>query len=125
MYVYYNGNPDNNLVGDCVVRAVCTLMNQSWVKTFIDICIQGLLMYDMPSSNAVWGAYLYKNGYRRHIAPDIYPNIYTIKRFCEDNPQGSFLICTDQHVVVVIDGNYYDTMDCGQEAVLYYWRKEE
>ena len=52
-------------------------------------------MHDMPSSNKVWGAYLYKLGYRRHIVQDTYPDIYTIKKFCEDNPRGAFLVCTD------------------------------
>ena len=86
--------------------------------------MQGLIMHDMPSSNKVWGAYLYKLGYRRYIAKDTYPDIYTIKKFCEDNPYGSFLVCTDKHVVAVVDGNYYDTMDVGEETPLYYWRKE-
>ena len=81
-------------------------------------------MLDMPSSNAVWGAYLYKNGFRRYIVPDVYPDVYSVKRFCEENPHGTFLLCTDQHVVAVIDGDYYDTMDSGEEVPLYYWGKE-
>lgn len=125
MYVYYNLNPEQKMNGDCVVRAIGTLLNKKWESVFIKICLQGLVMHDMPSSNVVWGAYLYKNGFRRHIIPDTYPNIYTIKRFCEDNPTGSFLVCADKHVVAVIDGNYYDTMDSGEEVPLYYWRKEE
>ena len=52
-------------------------------------------MHDMPSSNKVWGAYLYKLGYRRYIVQDTYPDIYTIKKFCEDNSHGAFLVCTD------------------------------
>lgn len=124
MYVYDNLNPDHNLVGDCVIRAICKITNKDWESVFIKICMQGLLMHDMPSSNAVWGAYLYDNGFRRYIAPDTYPSVYTIKRFCEDNPHGSFLVCTDKHVVAVSDGNYYDTMDVGEETPLYYWRKE-
>ena len=52
-------------------------------------------MHDMPSSNKVWGAYLYKLGYRRYIVQDTYPDIYTIKKFREDNSHGAFLVCTD------------------------------
>lgn len=124
MYVYYNLNPDQNLVGDCVVRAIGLISKQDWESTYLRIVIQGLLMHNMPSSNVVWGAYLYNNGFRRYMVKDIYPNIYTIKRFCADNPHGAFLVCTDEHVVAVIDGNYYDTNDSGEEPVLYYWRKE-
>lgn len=125
MYVYYNLNPDKNIVGDCVIRAIGLLTNQDWDTTYLRIVIQGLLMHNMPSSNAVWGAYLYNNGFRRYMVKDVYPNVYTIKEFCADNPYGAFLICGDEHVVAVIDGNYYDTSDSGEEAVLYYWRKEE
>ena len=124
MHIYYNLNPDQNLVGDCVVRAIGILTGKDWDTTYIKICMQGLLMHDMPSSNKVWGAYLYKLGYRRYIAKDTYPDIYTIKKFCKDNPYGAFLVFTDKHVVAVVDGDYYDTMDSGEETPLYYWRKE-
>jgi len=124
MHIYYNLNPDQNLVGDCVVRAIGTLTGENWDSTYLKICIQGLLMHDMPSSNKVWGAYLYKLGYRRYMARDTYPEIYTIKKFCEDHPRGAFLVCTDRHVVAVVDGNVLDTINCEEETPLYYWRKE-
>lgn len=124
MHIYYNLNPDQNLVGDCVVRAIGKITGMDWEYVYLKICMQGLLMHDMPSSNKVWGAYLYSLGYRRYIVDDAYPDIYTIKKFCEDNPRGAFLVCTDKHVVAVVDGDYYDTMDCGEETPLYYWRKE-
>ena len=63
MYVYYNLNPDKNIVGDCGVRAIGLLTNQDWDTTYLRIVIQGLLMHNMPSSNAVWGGrYSYGNG---------------------------------------------------------------
>lgn len=124
MHIYYNLNPDQNLVGDCVVRAIGRLTSKDWDTTYLKICMQGLIMHDMPSSNKVWGAYLYSLGYRRYIVDDVYPDIYTIKKFCVDHPQGAFLVCTDKHVVAVVDGDYYDTMDSGEETPLYYWRKE-
>ncbi len=124
MHIYYNANPDHNLVGDCVVRAISRLTGMDWEFIYLKICMQGLLMHDMPSSNKVWGAYLYKLGYRRHIVKDTYPDVYTVKEFCADYPHGAFLVCTDRHVVAVVDGDYYDTLDCGEETPLYYWRKE-
>lgn len=29
-YVYYNPNPSKKLVGDCVIRGISILTNQSW-----------------------------------------------------------------------------------------------
>ena len=53
MYIYYNPNPQNNLVGDCVIRAIAKVTGQSWEQTYIKVALQGLTMHDMPSSNSV------------------------------------------------------------------------
>jgi len=125
MYIEFNSNPVNARVGDCVVRAISKALNKSWQETFVDLFVQALNMYDMPSSNRVWGEYLYKNGWRRFIIPDSCPNCYTIKDFCEDHKQGSYILATGQHVVYVHDGSYFDTWDSGEEIPIYYWRKDE
>ena len=123
-YVFYNPNPDGKATGDCVVRAIARLMGKDWDEAYFGIVIQGAISHDMPSSNAVWGEYLHNNGYRRYVLPDICPQCYTVKEFCRDNPQGSFLLATGSHVVTVIDGDYYDAWDSGNEVPIYYWRKE-
>lgn len=81
-------------------------------------------MYDMPSSNAVWSAYLKSGGYTKNIIPSTCPDCYTVKQFCEDNPRGDFLLATGTHVVAVKDGNYYDTWDSGDEVPAFYFSKE-
>lgn len=124
MFIEYNSNPEKKLVGDCVVRAISKITDQDWEKTYMEVCLQGFMMHDMPSSNSVWGGYLYTKGFRRNIVPDTYPNKYTVKDFCKDNPLGTYLVATDNHVVAVVGGDYYDTMDSGEETPLYYWRKE-
>lgn len=55
MFVSYNANPNNMRVGDCVIRSISKALGQSWLQTYIDLCIQGYLMCDLPSSNSVWG----------------------------------------------------------------------
>lgn len=124
MYKYYNPNPAHQYTGDCVIRAISKLMNQSWMKTYLMICLQGGMMYQMPSTNTVWGQYLLNNGYRRYIIPDTCPECYTVKDFCKDHPYGKYLLALDGHVIAVIDGDYYDTGDSGNELPLFYWRKE-
>ena len=125
MYIYYNPNPANKLVGDCVIRAISKVTDQDWEKTYMDIALQGYMMKDMPSANHVWGAYLYSKGFRRHIIPDSCPDCYTVQEFCEDYPQGTYLLAIGTHVVTVQNGNYYDSWDSGNEIPLYYWQKEE
>lgn len=81
-------------------------------------------MYDMPSSNRVWGAFLNNNGYSKHVIPNTCPDCYSVKEFCYDHPVGRYLLALDGHVVAVVDGCYYDTWDSGNEIPLFYWRKE-
>lgn len=125
MFVFNNPNPKGSYVGDCVVRAIAIATDRSWFEVFVDLCVNGLILYDMPSSNRVWGEYLKNNGYRRHVISDNCPECYSIKDFCEEYPSGTYILGTGSHVVAVIDGNYYDTWDSGDELPVYYWSKEE
>lgn len=123
-YVNYNPNPKRKLVGDCVIRAISKIMDKDWEDTYLDIMMQGFSMYDMPSSNDVWGTYLHDNGFKRYVIPDTCPNCYTVHQFVTDNPDLTGILATGTHVIAVSDGNYYDTWDSGNEIPIYYWRKE-
>lgn len=125
MFVYYNPNPANNHVGDCVVRAISKVTGQDWEKTYLEVALQGYMLKDMPSANYVWGAYLLENGFKRYIIPNTCPDCYTVRDFCKEYPQGVYLLATGTHVVAVQDGDYYDAWDSGNEIPIYYWHKEE
>lgn len=123
-YVFYNPNPRSIKVGDCVIRGLCKLLNKSWDQVYTDVMLKGFEMKDMPSANSVWGSYLRSLGYMRFNIPNTCPDCYTINQFCKDNPRGSFLLATGEHVVAVQNGKYYDAWDSGDEVPIYYWRKE-
>lgn len=99
------------------------VMNTDWHHTYLDIAIQGYMMCDMPSANHVWGEYLSKRGLQRSVIPNNCPECYTVKEFCEDHPDGEFVLATGSHVVAVVNGDYYDTWDSGEEVPIYYWEK--
>lgn len=124
MFVEFNLNPDKKTVGDCTVRAIGLAMGLSWDDTHADLSMVSHFLHDMPSANVVWGEYLYLNGFRRHIIPNTCPACYTVKQFTRDYPIGTFILATGSHVVTVIDGDYYDTWDSGEEIPIYFWRKE-
>ena len=123
MWIYDNPNPVKKLVGDCVVRGISILLGASWDYVYDQLCDQGRIMYDMPSSNEVWSEYLKSKGFRREIIPDTCPICYTLKRFCFSHPKGEYLVATGSHVIAVLDGDYYDTWDSGEEIVIYYFRR--
>ena len=37
MFVYANPNPDNKVVGDCVVRAISILLDMPWEEVYDDL----------------------------------------------------------------------------------------
>lgn len=119
----YNPNPQNNLVIDCTVRAISKATGQSWDETYIGLAVQGYESKDMPNSNFVWGQYVKKLGFRKASLPNTCPDCYTVKQFCVDHPRGTFLLATGNHVVAVVDGDYYDTWDSGDEIPVYFWTK--
>lgn len=127
MFVPYNPNPCEIRVGDCTVRAISNVCNQDWDTTYWGLAIQGYMMCDMPSSNAVWGEYLKKKGFKRHIIPMHYdcPDCYTVRDFCEEHPYGTYLLALNSHVVAVRDGDYFDIWDSGNEIPQYYWERKE
>lgn len=125
MWQEYNPNPIGVRVGDCVVRAISKVLDQDWETTFIALCLQGLMMCDMPSSNAVWAAYLRHKGFKKRVIPDTCPECYTVKDFCEEHPQGSFVLGTGKHAVAVVDGNCFDAWHSLNETPIYYFEKEE
>ena len=124
-FIFYNQNPDDLRVGDCVVRAIAKVEDMGWYDAFIDICAQGMEMSDMPDSNRVWMAYLKDIGYKLTLLPSACPECYTIIDFCKEHPKGRFLVATGSHIVAVVDGNYYDTWDSGIEIPIYYFVKEQ
>lgn len=124
MYRFFNPNPNGRNVGDCVIRAISFLTGQSWDKVFADIAALAYSMKDMPSSNAVWGAYLKARGFKRYVVPDTCPDCYTVKMFCLDYHYGDYLVATGTHVIGISNGDYYDAWDSGEEVIAYYWRRE-
>ena len=123
-YVKYNANPYGRRTSDCVIRAIAVLTGRSWDETYIDIFNWGFMLKDMPSVNNLWGSYLRSIGFRRFILPDNCPDCYTVRQFCNDHPVGRYLLATGTHVIAVINGDYYDTWDSGDEIPISFWKKE-
>lgn len=123
-YVSYNANPMKKRVGDCTVRAIAAALSQSWDKTYVGLVLKGYELYDMPSANAVWGAYLRDKGFVRYVIPTNDVADYTVADFADDNPEGTFVLAIDGHVVCVKNGKILDSWDSSDEIPQYYWVRE-
>ena len=121
MYVYYNPNPAGRSVGDCSVRAIAKALGISWEEAYTKVVTNGYKMADMPSSDSVWGAVLRMNGFYREGLPNFCPDCYTVRDFARNNPIGTYVLGTGGHVVTVIDGDWFDSWDSGNEVPQYFW----
>ncbi len=127
MWQYFNPNPVERAVGDCAVRAIAAALDIPWEAAYSKLAMNGFLMADMPSSDTVWGAALREAGFTRHTLPDTCPDCYTVGEFANDNPQGTFVIKSENHVATVKDGGLLDSWDSQHKVPFYYWtnRKDE
>lgn len=125
MFQPYNPNPTGKNVGDCTVRALTKGLGRSWEEIYITLALQGYLMGDLPSANAVWGAYLRQQGWTRRIIPDTCPDCYTVADFTAEHPHGTYILALSGHVVCVSEGDLWDSWDSSGEVPLYYWERNE
>ena len=123
-YEIYNPNPMKRNVGDCSVRAVSKALGIDWESAYITIMLNGYAMCDMPSSDAVWGAVLRKNGFYREAIPDRCSDCYTAEDFCTDHPYGTYVLAFGGHVATVKDGVLYDSWDSSHEIPQYYFYRK-
>lgn len=121
MWEEYNPNPLERKVGDCAVRAIAKALDVDWETAYTKLASQGFQMGDMPSSDVVWGSLLRQNGYKRSSIPNTCPDCYTAEDFCNDNPEGTFVLSFGGHVATVCDGVLYDSWDSSMEIPVYFW----
>lgn len=123
-YVFFNNNPYRKSTGDCVVRAISVITGMSWDETVDELVDVVHDIGELISDNTTWGEYLRRIGYKRHVIPDTCPMCYTVRDFAEDHPRGVYVLATGTHVVAVVDGNYIDAWDSGNEKPILYWEKQ-
>lgn len=126
MWVPYNPNPAARRTGDCVIRALSKVLIQSWDETYWALCLAGADVCDWGNNDFAWASYLRKRGYRQHLVDDFGDRAYTVSDFCGDHPKGRYVLSiggsSGGHVVAVVDGDYFDMWDSGQEIPVYFWQ---
>lgn len=84
-------------------------------------------MGDWGNTNVVWRKYLKDKGFTQHAVPNSCPDCYTVKDFAAEHPRGTYILSVGanggNHAVTVINGDYFDSWDSGNEIVLFYYRR--
>lgn len=124
MYKYFNNNPlGRNTAGDCAVRAVSKALDISWDEAHDMLSLMSKDMGTVMNDNDVIGAVLRMNGFYKENLPCVRGDCYSVKEFAIDNPVGTYVVGTGNHVVAIIDGDYYDSWPSGDESIIYFWVK--
>ena len=122
MWIYANPNPEKKDVPDCVIRAICIALNKPWNEVFDELSEVAANDYSITSDDRVWGHYLWLLGFIPFILPETCPRCVTVKAFAEIFSRGIYIIGTGYHAVAVINGNYYDTWNSGNEVPTFFWK---
>mgnify|MGYP000789859672 CR=1 FL=1 len=124
-FVKYNPNPQANRVGDCTVRAIACATKTDWDTAYLSIALQGFVMKDMPSSNAVWGQFLRSIGFVRNVVKEDCEVCYTVRDFAREHPKGTYVVGTGTHVLCIVNGDWHDTWDSADETPIYYFERSD
>lgn len=111
---YYNANPHNRKSGDCVIRAICTALNQSWEQTARDLTEVGIKYGYTANDKHTYEKYLASKGWVKHSQPKKADNTkYTGKEFCNIAKTSHPYIAHigSHHIVAIINGKVNDIWD--------------
>ena len=124
-FVEYNPNPLARIVDDCAVRAITKALDIDWETAYLLLSANGFVMGTMPSEKSVVSATLRQHGFYREAIPNTCPDCYTAADFCEDHPNGLYVLAFDNHIATVRDGMIYDVFDSSNEVPLFFWYQKE
>lgn len=122
MWIKANPNPEKKEVPDCVIRAICIALNKPWLEVSDELYSVARQDFSVTSDDHVWGHYLYLLGFEPFLLPMACPKCTTINEFTKMYPRGIYIIGTGRHAVAVINGNYYDSWDSGEQIPSFFWR---
>lgn len=124
---YYNANPKNKIGGDCVVRAICTALNQSWEQTVRELTETGIKYGYVLNDKHAYEKYLEAKGWVKHKQPRKADNTkYTGAEFCKKARSYENYIAHigGHHIVAIIKGKVNDIWDSTEGCIGNYWTKE-
>ena len=102
-YEYYNANPYNRHISDCVIRALSVLTDRSWREVYdelTDLAGNVGLMFDRVE-------------FVEDYLDDRYPRechyAKTVEEFAREHPYGRYAVTMNGHITAIINGKIIDT----------------
>lgn len=122
---YYNANPKNKHTTDCVVRAICTALEQSYEQTVKELTELWLQTgYDMCEPKC-FGQYLELKGWIKKKQPRKADNTkYTGKEFVKIFKDVCVANIGGNHTVCIKDGKVLDIWDSTENCIGNFWTRK-
>ena len=123
---YYNANPKNKITGDCMIRALCTALEEPYEKVYNELFECSIKSGYMLNDKKNYGKYLESKGWIKHKQPRKSDNTkYTGKEFCYRARiyENYIAHIGGHHIVAIVNAKVYDTWDSTQGCVGTYWTK--
>lgn len=126
-FVFYNANPKNKFGDDCVIRAISTVLGQSWETTIREMTELGIKLGYVLNDKHVYEKYLELKGYVKHSEPRDSDNCKmsvreVIKRYRINNAVANV---GSHHVVAIVNNKVNDIWDSSKKTMHVYWKKGE
>ena len=124
-FTFYNANPKGRYTGDCVFRAICTALEQTWEQTVMEMaelsCKNGYALNDTKGI----AKYMEYKGWKKMNQPRKHDNTkYTGKEFCKIFKGTCVANIGGGHTVCIKNGKVHDTWDSTDGSIGNYWVKE-
>ncbi len=116
MYRYYNRNPKDRNIEDCVIRSLSLLTDRSWENVYKELAY-----------------FASKDGYMtdnvefvENYLDDRYPRechySKSVGEFAKEYPYGKYAVTMPNHITAIINGVIYDTFDPSDRIMRCAWK---
>ena len=125
VYHYYNCNPHRKLTDDCVIRAICSSIGESWEKILRDLVEYSVRTGYFINTPECYSKYLKDQGYIKQKQP-IHKDGTKVrfKEFVQMFNGHAIAHCGKGHITYVADNATWDIWDVSNEVVGNYWVHE-
>ena len=116
-FVYYNANPDNLKLPDCVIRAIQLAMDIPYSEVVM-LLRNNADYYNCNELCVCCYEKLLDNDFK---LPHFIGNGLTVDEIAKRSPNNTLLIRMDSHITCAINGVVFDIFDCTNEIVTDFW----
>lgn len=114
-YRYYNKNSHHNNIDDCVIRAISTLTDRSWLSVYTELSElagkEGLIFSDVK----------FVEDYLDRRYPRQCHYSKTVGEFAKEFPYGRYAVTMPNHITAIIQGEIIDTFDPSDRIMRCAW----